>query len=799
MIKTFSLIRFVMVLCLAIVFHDSIYSQSVMHAKVEDGDGLPIPMAVVAVVSTDNQELSSSISDTNGVFELLLPREIEGTHVYIKAFGYNAVQMQTQEALSQTVFVLVRDWTELDGVTISADALSIERKPDRYAINNVYTSPLAPGHNTVEILRYVPLVNVTPEDELEILHKGKATIYIDGRPSHLDPKNIPAENIERIEVLTNPGSEFPSTVKNGILNIVLRKNPSDGVAATLIVKDRQRERWELNSPSLDAFVILQKKNVNATISFSTIYRPNYSRTESAYQYFTDNDTTMNTFQSSSRNRVLCENIHTMLEWHINEKHTLGLQVGTNISHCLLDSTSTRSDYYHGLENLSDSSDVTSSSQTFRKPNFSLFTNFNYNVKLNDKQLLTFDIFYTRSQNTSSYTNRNQRLPSHEMASYFTSSAAVVNGIDFKAKYSHKFSKNLSLRTGLECYGSVVDDDYTSNIEQSAAYMEGFSQSNHFVYRDITAALYAACDWEISDMWSLSAGLRGECYLYHGQQQVTKETISNKYLNLFPSFSLVFIPNDDHEFALDFASRQAIPSYGKRNPFKYYYSPTLYRENNIDLRPCRMYDAELTYTLFWDYVLVLGYSYSQNIWNEFRIATPETNCTKITDENYGNAHFFSIELETDQQLFKNYVFLSASIYYEYDLYRIKSPRITAFNAKGSEFSINLSISTALCKKKDWKLLTTLDYIPISSYVGANLNQSVNWNIHITKQFKNGTFSFGVDDILDWQSKESLATQNYIHSHYSYVYGRTYWVSYSLRLGNRETKGSQRRNSTIQERL
>lgn len=103
MIKTFSLIRFVMVLCLAIVFHDSIYSQSVMHAKVEDGDGLPIPMAVVAVVSTDNQELSSSISDTNGVFELLLPREIEGTHVYIKAFGYNAVQMQTQEALSQTV------------------------------------------------------------------------------------------------------------------------------------------------------------------------------------------------------------------------------------------------------------------------------------------------------------------------------------------------------------------------------------------------------------------------------------------------------------------------------------------------------------------------------------------------------------------------------------------------------------------------------------------------------------------------------------------------------------------------
>lgn len=792
-----SFIRILMVLCLTILFYDSIYSQSVIQAKVTDDDGLTIQMAVVAVISNDNQELTSSISDTNGIFELLLPHDIEGTHVYVKAFGYRAIQIPTRVAISQTSFILARDWTELEGVTISANALSIERKPDRYAINNVYTSPLAPGHNTVEILRYAPLVNVTPEDELEILHKGKATIYIDGRPSNLDPKNIPAENIERIEVITNPGSEFPSTVKNGILNIILRKNPSDGVAATLIVKDRQRERWELNSPSLDAFVILQKKNINATISFSTIYRPNYSRTESAYQYYTDNDTTMNAFQNSSRSRVLYENIHAMMEWHINEKHTLGFQAGTNISHCLLDSTATRSDYYH--RHLADSSDATSSRQTSNKPNFSLFTNLNYNVKFNDKQLLTFDFFYTRSQSISSYTNRNQRLPSLEMASYFTSSAAVVNGIDFKVKYNHKISKKLSLRTGLECYGSVVDDDYTSDIEQSAAYMDGFSQSNRFVYKDITTALYATCDWEISDMWSLSAGLRGECYLYLGQQQVTKETISNRYLNLFPSFSLVFIPNDDHEFALDFTSRQAIPSYGKRNPFKYYYSPTLYRENNIDLRPCRMYDAELTYTLFWDYMLILGYSYSQNIWNEFRITTPESNTTRITDENYGNAHFFFIELETDQQLFKNYVLLSASIYYEFNLYKIKSQRITAFNTKGSEFFINLSISTALCKKKDWKLSTAIDYVPISSYVGGNLNQSVNWNVHITKQFKSGTISFGVDDILDWQSKESLATQNYIHTHYSHVYGRTYWISYSMRFGNRETKGSQRRNSTIQERL
>ena len=123
-----------MILCLTIVLRNNLCSQSIIQARVTDGDGLPIQMAVVAVVSGDNKELSSSISDTNGIFELLLPQDIEKTNVYVKAFGYRAIQIPTRLAISQTSFILDRDWTELEEVSISANALSIERKPDRYAI-----------------------------------------------------------------------------------------------------------------------------------------------------------------------------------------------------------------------------------------------------------------------------------------------------------------------------------------------------------------------------------------------------------------------------------------------------------------------------------------------------------------------------------------------------------------------------------------------------------------------------------------------------------------------------------------
>lgn len=104
----------------------------------------------------------------------------------------------------------------LGEVTVQSDQLSIERTTDRYTISNVYTSPLAARHTISDVLRFTPLVNVDNDGELSILNKGQATIYINGRKSSLDPKNIPAESIEKIEVITSPGSEFPSDLCVGV-------------------------------------------------------------------------------------------------------------------------------------------------------------------------------------------------------------------------------------------------------------------------------------------------------------------------------------------------------------------------------------------------------------------------------------------------------------------------------------------------------------------------------------------------------------------------------------------------------
>lgn len=773
-------------------------AQPTFKAKVVGQSQEPVPMAVVAVLDANNNEISSAVTDSLGKFAISMPADVQNKWLYVQAFGYVALREPLQTALHRTVFEIVPDALMLQDVTIQSNQLSVERGASCYTISNIYTSPIAAGNNIVEVLKYAPLVNVSTSGDLEILNKGKATIYVNGRKSNLDPKNIPAENIEKIEVITSPGSEYPSTDRNGILNIVLRKAPGDGVSASIKIRDSQKEKWSLNSPSVEGFISIQKKKVNATIGVSSNYNTSYSKSISHYDYF--DDSLSNVYNSVSQSNKLFATLSSMLDWHINDKHTLGFQFGMNLNYPIRSISKTSSQYFRMDQLNSDSSNITTVTMPKADVNYSIFANVNYSIKFNSRQNLFFDLFYTRNQGNMPY----QYEYSHytgllaSESSYRTLNESVVDGLDFKVRYYHNFSKTMILKVGAECYGSNVNDKFSVEDYQGSLLWDMSRQSNFFVYKDITSAVFADFNWDISDMWSLSAGLRGEYYYYEGKQIVNGESVIGKYPNLFPSFAVVFIPNDDHELSLDFTSRQAVPSYGKRNPFKFFYSPTLYRENNPNLLPSKMYDVEFAYTFFWDYMLILGYSYASNLWNEFKVPTVN-NTTIITDENYGNAHFLSAELYVDKQLFHDYLMMSVGLSFEYDIYKVTSEKISAYNETGMEVLLDISLNAAICKKKDWRLETRLQYVPKSSYVVATLGDDLLLNANVSKKFHNSTLSFGVDNILDWQGREFLETLNYSFENLRYYFGRTYWIAYTMKFGNKKTNGVQKRSSTIQGRL
>ncbi len=235
-------------------------------------------MAVVLVLDENNNEKASAVTDSLGNFELILPNDLQDKWLFVQSFGYTALREPLSSAVQRTTFEIAPDAVMMEEVTVQSKHLAVERTANCYTITNISTSPLASGRSIVDVLKYAPLVSVTTSGELEILNKGTASIYVNGRKSNINPKKIPAENIEKIEVITSPGSEYPSTERNGILNIVLKKAPGDGVSGSITIMDNQKDNWALNSPDFKLYLSMQKKKNQCKYHCRSFLRSLYFKT-----------------------------------------------------------------------------------------------------------------------------------------------------------------------------------------------------------------------------------------------------------------------------------------------------------------------------------------------------------------------------------------------------------------------------------------------------------------------------------------------------------------------------------------
>jgi len=122
-----------------------------------------------------------------------------------------------------------------------------KKQSDRF-VYDVAASPVTKGNTTFDLLKQTPLLSTTDDKTLKIAGKNNALIYINGRKTNMDAesltqflKNTPAENIQKIEVITVPGSEFQVESSDGIINIVLKKKMSDGTSGNMRMSNSQNK------------------------------------------------------------------------------------------------------------------------------------------------------------------------------------------------------------------------------------------------------------------------------------------------------------------------------------------------------------------------------------------------------------------------------------------------------------------------------------------------------------------------------------------------------------------------------
>ncbi len=139
----------------------------------------------------------------------------------------------------------------------SIEAVNIKKqvfkKQGDRLVYDVAASPIAKGTNTFNLLKQTPMISSIDGKTLKILGKSDAIIYINNKKTNMDSealiemlKSTPSEDIQKIEVITVPGSEFQVESKEGVINIVMKKNKNNGYNGTMKM---QNEQGYYNNPN----------------------------------------------------------------------------------------------------------------------------------------------------------------------------------------------------------------------------------------------------------------------------------------------------------------------------------------------------------------------------------------------------------------------------------------------------------------------------------------------------------------------------------------------------------------------
>ena len=200
----------------------------------------PLPYVSVSLYRGDKL-ITGTLSDDKGAFTLQeVP--VGRYRLRLQPLGYAATERIVETTplrpdINLGTLYLSEVGIELQTVEIQAERGPIEYQPEKI-VYSPEKDPTLQGGDAIDVLRKVPAVNVDLDGRIEVRGSGAVRVYVDGKPSLLFANNpgdalraIPADQIERIELITNPSARYEAEGAV-ILNIVLKRNRLEGISVS---------------------------------------------------------------------------------------------------------------------------------------------------------------------------------------------------------------------------------------------------------------------------------------------------------------------------------------------------------------------------------------------------------------------------------------------------------------------------------------------------------------------------------------------------------------------------------------
>ena len=633
---------------LAYLFLFSLVAQAQITGRVTDSAGYSMRFSEVLLLkAADSAIITGTTADTSASFNLKTAttgdfRILVAYPGYKKLYSNVFTITQPGQSHNAGIMILHSDSHPLYGITITAQKPFMEQKIDR-TVFNIESNVVFAGSNALEILAKLPGVSVDNNDNIKVAGRPGIMVMIDGKKSYMSAtdlaqylKGLDANQVEKIEVITNPSAKYDAA-GSAIINIVLKKDKNLGFNGNVFTTYNQGIKWG-NYNGFNANYRIKKWNFFGGGGFGIHYNLWYDNITNTF-----NPTSVNpqqVFTANNSNQLFGKNYNVRggIDFTPTDKQTITIQANGGAGEDAGYKNTNTNMYGSGSE---------LDSSLYRQGNVQgnwiwqdYALNYTYKIDTTGRELtasVDYSPFFNgdNGQNyTYYYTSAGQYLRPSTLLTY----SLPVNGTVWAAQadYSNPIGTNNKLDFGLK--GSIVsvdNNDQFWNVENGITDIDT-TKSNHFIYKENIYAGYFNYYHKFSEKLEIQLGLRGEETQITGTQYVHDTSFTRNYFNLFPSAFVTWKLNDNNSFNFSYSRRIDRPDYGELNPFIQYIDPYTYYAGNINLLPQYVDNFEIKYTYKTWLNAGLRYSYYVNV--EAPLYT-QNDSTHITYRQLGNLGFF----------------------------------------------------------------------------------------------------------------------------------------------------------------
>ena len=591
-------------LMLMLLMNTIVFAQQTAKVKGQTVEGATISL----LKATDSSLVKLAVAGASGLFEIdqISSGEylVQVTAVGFKPFYSSPFILQNEnETYDLKAVPLTKSSDELTAVTVTASKRLIEVKPDR-TIVNVDAGISNAGATAMEVLEKSPGISVDRDGNISLKGKQGVLVLIDGKPSYLSGtdlvnllNNMMANQLDQIEIMTNPPAKYDAAGNSGIINIKTKKNKQRGWNGSLNLSYGQGAYYKTNNGlnlnyRNEKFNLFLNYSQNANKNFNDLYiKRTYLNQEGKHTGYFDQPTML---RMNGNNNSLKVGV----DYSVNKKTTVGITSTGFISPRKYNSLS--AGYLVDADRVIDSTVQTSSKNSNKWINGTI--NLSLRHTINKSSELTADLDYMHYDMTNNQLFHNTISLADEtlVSDGFLRGdlPASIHIYTAKTDYNTTLKGEWKLEAGLKA--SRVKTNNQANYFNSAGsnWIPDYGKTNHFLYEESIYAGYVNTNKKIGK-WSLQGGLRFEQTSYKGNQLGNPEkndsSFRRSYASLFPSLYLTRELDSNHTVTVQTGRRIDRPAYQQLNPFLFFINEYTFQVGNPYIQPQFTWNFQLSHT------------------------------------------------------------------------------------------------------------------------------------------------------------------------------------------------------------